>query len=184
MISFESNVPPSSFLMKKSLIAGILVIASAMFLSAAENELRVAPHDLNFQPAATTDILTLTAPVSNTVEAVRWNNIIIRLPQAVKFQPGLVLVGEAHITSDSPASHIALVVKGNHQKGSYAREKISNGTVKFEFPLSKLEPDTKAANKAPLSPEDDVLELRLFVSFPDAVNSTFTLDSLTLTLSK
>lgn len=170
--------------MKKPLIAGLLVIASATLLSAAENELRVAPHDLNFQPAATTDILTLTAPVSNTVEAVRWNNIIIRLPQAVKFQPGLVLIGEAHVTSDSPASHLALVIKGNHQKGGYARERISNGTVKFEIPLSKLEPDTKAANKAPLNAEDDILELRLFVSFPDATNSTFTLDSLTLTQSK
>jgi hypothetical protein len=170
--------------MKKILSAVFLSLLCATSLPAAGNELRVAPHELKFQATGAGEILSLLAPAANTVEGVRWNNIIIRLPEAVPFRPKLVLKGVARVTSDSPASHVAFVVKGNHEKGGYARARVVEGAVDFEIPLSKLELGTKSANKEPFTEKDDILELRVFASFPEAVNSTLTLESLTLALAE
>ncbi len=170
--------------MKKLPVIGLLTLLFSASLPGANVELRVAPHELSFQPTNTKEILSLLSPAVNTVAAVRWNNIIIRPPEAILYRDNLVIKGVARVTSDIPASHIAFIIKGNHQKIGHARVKVVNGKVDFQVPFSELMPDSKAANTTPLNAEDEILELRVFASFPEATNSTFTLESLTLTAAE
>jgi len=170
--------------MKKLPIMALLTLFCATSLLGSGGILRVPPYDLKFEPASTSDLLSLISPAANAVEAARWNNIVIRLPEAIPYRDNLVIRGVASVTADIPPSHIAFIVKGNHQKTGHARVRLAKGTVEFRVPLSELLPDSKAANTAPLNAQDEILELRVFASFPEATNSSFTLESLTLTAAK
>jgi hypothetical protein len=164
-----------------SLLLGFVCVVS---LRAASDELTVAPHELNFQAAGSGEILSLLSPASHTVEQTRWNVIEIRLPEAVKYRPGLVLRGVARVASDVPANHIGFSIIGNRQKSGYAKARFTDGVAEFRIPFSEIIPDSTAANKEPLTPDDDIVALRIFASFREPENSVFTLESLSLALEE
>ncbi len=131
------------------------------------------------------EFLAITQSMINEAEG-RWNTITIQLPEGIPYQPNLALRGMAQIEStDVKPTHVGVLLMCANGEEGFAKVPVrKSGAATFELLASEFVPGSKSANNAPLTEKSVITAIRIYASYPQETQSTFTLESFSMNYEK
>jgi len=163
-----------------------VLCAALLFLSAnaliADN-LNYPPKQLEFTPGVSREgglILKTSAPATATCTS-RWNTVTVRVPGRLNYSPAMRLAGTVELNSTTPPAHLGFIVVCSDGKELYCKAPLkTDSPTSFSVKLSDFTIADGAKNPVSPTTEDYIEAIRVYASFREETESTFTLQDFSL----